>query len=184
MANGDIASARGWSTFTSTQNVSTGYDNDNYGLDRAAEQANRLDVVEAAVNQPIFKVGRSTNTVDLNDGTVYTAQASWFGAPVLNTGFTRWTAGQLTVAKPGVYRLGAHANFITDRDTVETYIMQNGNYVVKSTNAGRGSGRTDLVRLAAGDVLQLRVLCIGAGAHNYINTNPYDLSFFAEWVRS
>lgn len=184
MANGDIASARGWTTFASTQNVSTGYDNDNYALDMAATQANRLDVVEAAVNQPIFKVGRSTNTVNLNDGTVYTAASSWFASPVINTGFTKWQAGQLTVAKAGVYRISAHVNFVNDRDTVEVYVMQNGTYVLKQTNAGRGATGTELVRLAAGDVIAMRVLCIGAGAQNLINTNPYDLSLSLEWVRA
>ncbi|MDP4333236.1 hypothetical protein Q7F20_07615 [Curtobacterium sp. A7_M15] len=184
MANGDIASARGWTTYASTQQRSQGWDNDNYVLDRAAEQANRLDVVEAAVNQPIFKVGRSTVTADLDDGQIYTVVGNWFAAPTINTGFTRWNAGQLTVAKAGIYRLTAHVNFINDRDTVEVYVMQNGNYVVKQTNAGRGATGTELVRLAAGDVLAMRVLCIGAGFHNLINTNPYDMSFSAEWVRA
>lgn len=184
MANGDLASARGWTTFAATQQRSQGWDNDNYALDRAAEQANRLDVVEAAVNQPIFKVGRSTNTANVNDAQITTVPSSWYAAATINIGFTKWQAGQLTVAKAGVYRLSAHVNFVNDRDTVEIYAMQNGVYVLKQTNAGRGAAISDLVRLAAGDVLALRVLCIGAGPQNLVNTNPYDLSFSAEWVRA
>ena len=38
MANGDLAAAQGWTTFPNTQEHSEGHDNDNYVLDRVAEE--------------------------------------------------------------------------------------------------------------------------------------------------
>jgi len=193
MANGDIASGLGWTIFAATQDRKLGYDNDNYALDRAAEQFIALrDKVLPAINQPIFKVGRSTNAVDLNDNSTYQAASNWFATPVVNDGFTKWTAGQLTVAKAGLYRLTVHAQFIGVRDTVEALVVRNtsekpapaGNTLIKNSNAGRATTATDLVRLVAGDVLTVQVLCVGAGASNLLGTNPYDFTFSAEWVRA
>ncbi|MBT1633759.1 hypothetical protein [Curtobacterium flaccumfaciens] len=192
MANGDLAAARGWTTNAGADDRRMGWDRINYALDRAAEQAKRLDVVEAVISQPIFKAGRSTNAVNLNDNTTYQAASNWYAAPVVNEGFTKWQAGQLTVAKAGLYRLTVHAQFVGIRDTVEALVARNtaatpapaGNTLVKNSNAGRATTATDLVRLAAGDVLTVQVMCVGAGAANLLGTNAYDFTFSAEWVRA
>lgn len=48
MANGDKASAKGWSTFPNTQAHSLGYDDINYALDRLADEVDARTLADAA----------------------------------------------------------------------------------------------------------------------------------------
>lgn len=189
MANGDIASARGWTTYTSAQARSLGYDNDNYALDRAAEQANRLDNVDKAINQPVFKAGRSTTRIPVSNQTWLVLGANAYATPVLNDGFTSWTGGQLTVAKAGVYRISVHASATQEQSTMAVQVVRNtqtpdtNNTLVKNDSKGAGVTATDLVRLVAGDVLSAMIY-MTSNVDKLLNTNAYDLSLSLEWIRA
>lgn len=205
MANGDIASARGWTTFASTQDRKQGYDNDNYGLDRAAEQANRLDVVEAAVNQPIFSVYKGTNKANMPFGSWTPVPGTWWATPELNDGFASWADGILTIKKAGVYDLQAHVQASAPNVSFDSLAVQiirlnadgtgsadSANTLCKdelSTAAAVGSvAALGKRRLVAGDKIRSYVFQRSSqGGTNFsqdVTQGAYNLTFTAEWVRA
>lgn len=201
MANGDIAAARGWTTFTPTQDRKLGYDNDNYGLDRTAEQAKRLDDAEQAINQPIFAVRRGTNVAGIApSGTWVPAPYQWYATPTINTGFSTtapWSVGnvQLTIARPGIYRVAAHLQWedATDYNRTAIAVVKNTteandqNTLARQVNddGGTSLAASDLVRLVAGDVVRMLVFQRNnSGKQHAPATGPADMSMSVEWVRA
>lgn len=190
MANGDIATTLGWAVNAGTDDRRNGWDRINYVLDRAAEQRITLrDTVLPAVNQPVFKAGRSTTRLPIANQTWTPLAGNAYALPVLNDGFTSWTAGQLTIKKAGVYRLSIHAGASVPQDNIAMQVVRNTqtpdtiNTLVKNDSAGSGVSSTDLVRLVAGDVLVALIYMRGQMDH-LLNTNSYDLSLALEWVRA
>lgn len=47
MANGDKAAAKGWTTFPASQAHSNGHDNDNYVLDKVADEVDARTAADA-----------------------------------------------------------------------------------------------------------------------------------------
>lgn len=194
MANGDIAASVGWSTFASSQSAKQGYDNDNYALDRAAEQYKTLrDTVLPAVNQPVFSVRKADYALTLPNNSWAFVNGNNWGAAVVSDGFTKWENGQLTVAKAGVYRLSMGVQFLnTDRDMIagaqivrNTTTANTANTLVKAEQGGRGAAKTELVRLVAGDVLAMLVYAShSAATSTTVDNNPFALSMSVEWVRA
>jgi len=198
MANGDTAAALGWTTFTNAQNVSQGYDNDNYVLDRVADaRVDLRDKVLPAINQPVF-LARGVSSTSVAQGE-WKNLTSWV-TPRLNDGFTKWTGGALTIAKDGVYRVSTHAQFgfDTNENTDMTYI---GAQLVKNTTSpnttagtvlksvpGRYVAAVDLnglVPLVAGDVVTLLVRQNnGRSATLPLGSSPFDVTMSLEWVRA
>jgi len=69
MANGDTAAALGWTTYPGTQDRRLGYDDINYALDRAADQANaKIDKSTILIQQ--------TDPGSVPDGTVWISWVS------------------------------------------------------------------------------------------------------------
>lgn len=193
MANGDIAASLGWPTFSATQDRRLGYDNDNYALDRAAEQYITLrDDVLPAINQPIFSVKRGTSIYNLAGGDWTAFTSTPFATPILNDGFTAWAGGQLTIEKAGVYQVDAHVQFVDanyNRTAIE--IVKNtsqagtANTLARNVTGGSLSvSAGDLVPLVAGDVLRLLGYQREAGGASHgIDTGRADLSWTVEWRR-
>ncbi|MCS6563427.1 hypothetical protein [Curtobacterium poinsettiae] len=194
MANGDIASSVGWTTYSSAQQRSLGYDNDNYALDRAAEQYVTLrDTVLPAINQPIFAAKRGTTIYNVVGGSWTAVTGSPFATPILNDGFTSWSGGILTIAKGGVYRVSAHVQFTDanyNRTAVEivknTSSAGTNNTLARNvTGGGLSVDASNLVRLVPGDVLRLVVYQRETGGASHgIDLEAADLSFTVEWVRA
>lgn len=195
MANGDIASSVGWTTFAQTQDRKLGYDNDNYVADRAAEQFVTLrDKVLPAVNQPIFAVRRGSNAVRIDSGQWTRFDASPYAAPTINTGFSGWAGGRLTIKQAGIYRLGGHLQFVDatyERIAIQVVKIAADNSI-SSTLVGNVSGGglssdcNGIVRLAVGDVIQVRGFQRDArtGLSHSIDTDSADLTFHVEWLRA
>lgn len=200
MANGDKAAAVGWTTYAQTQDRRLGYDNDNYVLDRVAEQFVTLrDTVLPAINQPMFAVRRGTAIYNLAGGEWTPITSSPFAEPTINTGFgtatsNGWRAGELIIRYPGMYQVRAHLQFVdANYNRLALEIVKNtssagtNNTLARNVTGGGGLSVDvlDTVRLVAGDVVRL----LGyqretGGASHGVDTGPADISFGVEWVRA
>lgn len=192
MATGDAAGAAGLATYSDTLLVRDIDDALNTRGDELAAVMGRVSKVEAAVNQPIFSVKRSTSDATLPHGVWYVATASLATNAAIAEGFT-WknTDGTLVVSKPGIYRLAGSLFFADAPVDSGIEITQNSDQastaatVVGRITPGRGVEATALVRLAAGDVLRMFVFQRSSdGAAKSIGNRPYNLTLTAEWVRA
>lgn len=195
MANGDLASTLGWTTFTQTQDRKNGYDNDNYALDKAAANYITLrDSVLPAVNQPTFSVRKADYGTTIPNQTYSFLNGNTWGAAVVNSGFTSWSNGQLKVAKAGVYRVSAGVQYLDNDRTMVSGIQvvrnttspNTANTLVKLETGGKGAAKTELVRLVAGDVLSVLIYAShqDSSLSTTVDNNPFAMSFSAEWVRA
>lgn len=193
MANGDIASTVGWTTYAATQQRSQGYDNDNYALDRAAEQFITLrDQVLPAVNQPVFAVRRANSGRALNNTTWTQLLGAVYAAPLVADGFASWANGQLKIAKAGLYRINVRFGATVQQDLVAVQVVRNtalpdtaAGTLVKNDGTGFGAIANGIVRLAVGDVLSVLGLMTSAvTVERAIGYNPWDLELDVEWIRA
>lgn len=192
MAVGDAAGAKGLATYNDTllvKDIDTAF---NQRGDDIAATMTRLDKVEAAVNQPIFSVKRSTAAATLPHGVWYVASAALATNAAIAEGVA-WknTEGTLTVSKAGIYRLAGSLFFADVPVDSGIEITQNSDQagtsatVVGRLAPGRGVEATALVRLAAGDVLRMLIFQRSSdGSAKTIGDRPYNLTLTAEWVRA
>lgn len=134
---------------------------------------------------PVFHVGRGF-TQALGAGS-WTLVNGAYGTPGLNTGFTSFASGVLTVAHSGWYRPTVNVKFPTAANPIAAQLTVNSTSVdtaatvVSDFKASAAAiSMSGLVYLTATDTVRLYLF--SASAQN-IGTNPRDLAFSAEWVR-
>ena len=192
MAIGDAAAAKGLAVYSSAQQSSNGFENNNQRGDEIAPTMTRLDTVEAAFNQPIVAVRRSTAGTTIDSHTWRPAASSFATRPDMADG-VEWTgsAGELRILKAGVYRLQAFVTFTTpEPDSAGIQVTRNstepntGATILGSINTGRGCLVAGYQCLALGDVLRMFIIQRNsAGDRRSISTSSNDLTMSAEWVR-
>ncbi|ROS57196.1 hypothetical protein [Frigoribacterium sp. PhB118] len=191
MAVGDAAGAKGLATYSDSllvKDIDTAL---NQRGDEIAATMTRLEKVEAAVNQPILSVSRSTAQSTVQSGAWAMATVSLATTAELASGIT-WNAdsGEAKVGKAGIYRVGGSVFYSTAPDTAGIQITRNSTdsdtsaTIAGNVQAGRGVSTTRLVRLAEGDVLRLFVYQQSSNGARTIATAPYNLTLTAEWVRA
>jgi len=197
MAIGDLAGSKGLATYTDAllvADVDTGL---NQRGDDIAATMTRLDKVEPyAIGVPKFSVQRGTNGQLVGSNVWSVIGTDAFATPVLNTEFTSWTQGALTVKKTGVYQVSAHVQFFAEPySTVAVQLVKNGgtvdsqNTLAKDEWSGPGTGSANpsataynLVRLVAGDVVRLWVLQRGSRQAVNAGISTPDLTMSLLWV--
>jgi hypothetical protein len=176
VAVGDAAGAKGLTTYSDTllvKDIDTAL---NQRGDDVAATMTRLDRVElAAVGVPKFAVRRSTFSQAVGHDAWSQIIGGSLATPLINTGFTSWAQGALTVKRSGVYQIAAHVQFYGQPfRTVSVQVVKNALGVDSSAgqiakdewggsiDGGEGRSATatgfEVVRLVAGDVLRLHVL--------------------------
>ncbi|NRD25849.1 hypothetical protein [Frigoribacterium sp. VKM Ac-2836] len=173
MAVGDAAGAKGLATYTDSLLVKDVDNALNQRGDDTAATMTRLDTVEAAaLGKPMFSVQRGTFDQNIVHNNWYQVVGNVFASPVINTGFTSWTTGALTIKRSGVYTVGAHVQYYGQGfTTVGVQLTKNGNGVdttdmlCKDEWGGGGSAvpaatatAYNVVRLVAGDVIRMWTL--------------------------
>lgn len=161
-------------------------------LKRAAVGADvEADIVNDIIDEieaPFFSCD-AANAQSISNATWTILAAAW-GTPALNTGFTSFTSGALTIAKAGWYevelqyssatagavsRFGAQIN--KNSATVDT------NSIAKLILASRiGVKVTKVVLLAAGDVLRPQCYQDSGGALGILAT--YETHFAVRYLRA
>lgn len=195
MAAGDIAASLGWATVAPTEGRNLGYQRINEALDRTASLfIDVRDNVKPAVNQPLFTVTRSSSTVGFDANSWKLVAAIAYATPEVNTGFTGWKDGILTIKKPGLYDLYATLTWAqADYRRTAIQIVRNtdtpsttdGTLAQTITNGSETVTARARRRLAAGD--QVRLLAFqqeDGGPRHGIDSDPFDLGFSVEWLRA
>lgn len=209
MAVGDAAAAKGLVTVPSTEPMNNGYNRHNQRGDELAALIDRVAAVElTALNPPMFSVQRSNRAQAVGHNAWSQIVATALATPLINKGFASYSAGALTITKPGVYQVGAHVQFYgRPFRTVGVQLVKN-SYPQGATNdqrvdtldmlakdewGGDGGGIVDaatataynLVRLAAGDVIRLFVLQRNTqSATVEAGRVPGDLTWSMVWVNN
>jgi hypothetical protein len=201
MATGDAAAAKGLATYSDSllvKDIDTAL---NQRGDDVAGTMTRLDTVEAAaIGTPKFAVRRSTFSQNVGSDAWSQIVANSLASPLINTGFTSWAQGALTIKRSGVYQISAHVQFyVQPYRTVGVQVVKNNlgvdsqdGQIAKDEWGGPSSGNEarsatatgfEVVRLVAGDTLRLWVLqrnnnnaTVPAG------TNSGDLTMSVVWL--
>lgn len=201
MAVGDAAGAKGLATYSDTLLVSDVDAALNQRGDEIAATMTRLDTVEAAaVGVPKFAVRRSSFGQNVGHDTWSQIVGGSFAAPIINTGFTSWAQGALTIKRGGVYQIGAHVQFYSlPYRTVGVQVVKNNagvdsaeGQIAKDEWGGPNTGSEarsatatgfEVVRLVPGDVLRLHVLQRNNnGTTVEAGKNAGDLTMSAVWL--
>lgn len=146
-----------------------------------------IAAVNALIAPIAFQVGRGSAQSIAGAWTLVSAA---YGTPGINTGFTSFTSGVLTVATSGWYRISVYlrwpatpatGNFqvLVNSTTVDSAaVVLSDTKVATSSQIVEGSA---LVFLTAADALRLYVF---SSTTQNVGTNPRDLNFTVEYVRA
>jgi hypothetical protein len=191
VAIGDKAAAAGLAVYSSEQQSSKGYENDNQRGDELADLMGRTAVVEGAVNQPIFSVKRANTPAEVAHGQWTLARGAFSANPDIVEGMG-WELGEVMASKAGIYRLTAGVAYGTEA-MIDAGLQITRNSTEPNTTAtilgrvtlGRTCETSGLIRLAAGDTLRLFVFQRNTDSGpRYIGRDAWNLMMSAEWVRS